>query len=137
MIPESQKDPRQEESKEKNTSSLNDSKTQDKFDELYSLTQSNKLDTVVLIILLIGILVSVYNLLYGGLLIGIVFGYYFADDLMTHAKNIRNYIENEGNIKALVIGGLVIGLFIATPAIFIGALAAIAVKLLVKALRKQ
>lgn len=107
-------------------------KSSEKFEEAYQFAQHNIWDTVALVVLVIGIIFSLGKLFVGGLLIGIVAGIYFADAVVEGVKNLRVFVKEEGILRSLILGGLILGLFIATPGIFIGAVAAIGIKQLIK-----
>ncbi len=112
-------------------SSEKEGKANRKLEELYEFTQSNTKDTIALVVLLLGILLSLWAHLWGGLLIGAVAGVYFDEAIIEWATKLRGYFESEGAIRSLILGGVILGLFIAAPAIFIGAAAAIGIKQMV------
>lgn len=78
--PDSPKEPKAPvESGENKKISFNELKSGERIDELYNMAKSNTTDTIAIIVLFVGIILSVYSAFYGGLLIGLVSGYYFAD----------------------------------------------------------
>ena len=108
-----------------------------KIDDMFQFAQNNIWDTVALVVLAIGILLMLVKMFFlGGLIIGVIGGIYFSDAIVTMVKNIRAIIEEEGIVRSLILGGLILGFFIASPGIFIGAVAAIGVKQLISSTEK-
>lgn len=118
-------------------SSFSGLKKPENIDQLYNLAKSNTWDTAALGVLFVGIILSTFSTFYGGLLVGLVAGFYFAEDTIRWAKNVQDYVEKEGVIRVLILGGLALGLFISAPGIFIGAAAAIGLKLVISAISSK
>jgi hypothetical protein len=57
----------------------------------------------------------------GGLLIGMVAGYYFSSEIIYYIRNIGQIIGGQDQLRYVVLTALLLGLFIAAPGIFIGA----------------
>lgn len=108
--------------------------TPDKPDNLekpasfFQYVTSNTRDTIAYVILIIGIILLFFHPVYGGLLVGIISGLYFSEEIVSILNSLNDIIENEGIVRSLILGGLTLSLFIAAPAIFIGAAIAIGVK---------
>lgn len=99
--------------------SIRDSK---KVDEIYHYAKSNKEQTVAYVLLALGLLILLFfdNLL-GGLIIGMVAGYYFAEEIVYYIRNLGQIIGGQDQLRYVVLTALLLGLFIAAPGIFIGA----------------
>lgn len=107
-------------------------KSGEKFDDLYNFAKTNTADTIAYVVLFIGIVLWIFQYFIGGLLIGLVAGFYFGEALVVWAKNLRDYVEYEGVIRSLILIGVLLGLIIAAPSIFIGAVAAIGISYIIK-----
>jgi hypothetical protein len=120
---------------EKKTNSFKESwesfKPKERFDNLYSFARTNTADTIAYVILFIGLILWIFQYFFGGLLIGIVGGFYFGDTLIAWARNLREYVETESVIRSLILIGIILGLVIGAPSIFIGAVAAIGIRYIV------
>jgi hypothetical protein len=93
-----------------------------KVDELYDYARSNKEQTITYILLALGLLFLLFfNNLLGGLIIGMVAGYYFAAEIVYYIRNIGQIIGGQDQLRYVVLTALLLGLFIAAPGIFIGA----------------
>lgn len=90
--------------RDKNNSSS--SQVGGKLDEVYSFAQKNPWDTVALAILIIGIIAFLFHEYWGGFLIGLIGGLYFADGIVSWVTNIKSNIEHEGIVRSLILGGL-------------------------------
>lgn len=100
-------------------------------EDLFTFAKKNTRDTVAYIFLIVGILLMFFESFYGGLIIGIVLGLYFTNEIYSLIKNYRNFFDEEGIVRSLILGGTVLAFFIAAPSIFIGAAIAVAVKIII------
>ena len=70
--------------------------------------------------------------IYGGLLVGIVAGIYFGDEVVNYIKNWKTSVTAEdryGEVaRHLISAGLALAFFISAPAIFLGAAISIGIK---------
>lgn len=100
-----------------------------KGDDLFAYAKSNKEQTIAYILLAIGLLFLLFfNNLLGGLIIGMVAGYYFASEIIYYIRNIGQIVGGQDQLRYVVLTALLLGLFIAAPGIFIGALIVAAFK---------
>lgn len=100
----------------------------EKIEGIYNYASSNTRDTVAYILMIVGIVLLFTNTFYGGLLVGLIFGYYFSQELLKYSRSINDLIEEQGMVRSLIFGGLLLALFISAPAIFIGTGLAIVLK---------
>lgn len=92
-----------------------------KQEGLYTYAKSNTRDTIAYILLVIGLILLFFAPFWGGLLIGVVIGLYFANEILSVLTNINDFIDRQGLVKSLILAALALAFFIAAPAIFIGA----------------
>lgn len=104
----------------------------DKMEHLYDYARGHTQDTLAYVILVVGILWSLFQGLYGGLIVGLVAGYYFSKELTPFFKSYQKYIEELGTARSLIFGGTLLALFIAAPGIFIGVALMIGLKILLR-----
>lgn len=99
-------------------------------DDLFSYARNNPRDTVAYFLLIIGIilLLSGGYFFWGGVMIGLVLGFYFGQELMDLFKNSNEIAERIGFVKLLVLASVALAFFIAAPGIYIGAAIALGVK---------
>lgn len=103
-----------------------DSKTTKDF---FKYAQMNKDQTITYLLLILGLIFLLFfNNLLGGLIIGMVAGYYFAEDIVDYLRNLGKIIGGQEKIHYVVLTALLLGLFIAAPGIFIGAIVVAAFK---------
>lgn len=114
--------------KEKLASSLDSIKKNEKFEDLYGFARNNTRDTIAYILMIIGIVLLLFHPFYGGLLIGLLGGFYFASEIVHLFQNAAHVIDDYGLVRSLMAGGVVVGFFICAPAIFIGIAIAVALK---------
>lgn len=127
------KKPRDDESfKEKLTEKLDKLKKDERVESLFSFAKSNTRDTIAYIILIIGIILLFFPpYYYGGLLIGIIGGLYFSEEILFIVSHFNEMIEEQGLVRVSILSALCVGLFIMAPAIFLGiAVGALAMKLI-------
>lgn len=89
-------------------------------------------ETIAYILLVVGILLLFYEPVYGGLLVGIVAGIYFGDEIVNYIKNWNSSVNTHQHYvevaRHLITAGLAIAFFISAPAIFLGAALSIGIK---------
>lgn len=93
---------------------------QDKPEGFFSFAKKNSRDTVAYILLLLGIIWIFFNTFYGDILVGIVSGLYFADEIIAFLKTIKDEIDSHGNARNLILAGTLLAFFISAPGIFLG-----------------
>ena len=101
---------------------------QDRLEDIYKLASSNVRDTVAYVAMIIGILMLFFEPIYGGAIIGVIAGLYFTKEIITPIKSIESFIERQGMVRSLILGGTLLGIFIEAPAIIIGAAVAVGLK---------
>lgn len=92
-----------------------------KVDELYNYAQNNKEQTVIYVLLIVGLLVLFFNNMLGGLIVGMVAGYYFAPEIIYYIRNLGQIVSGQDQVRYVTLTALLLGLFISAPGIFIGA----------------
>jgi hypothetical protein len=103
----------------------------DNFESLLGYAQSNPRDVVAYVLMILGIVLLFFQPIYGEFLIGLVFGMYFAKEIIHAINNYESFI-NENNLgRSIILCGALIALLIIAPAFFIGAAIVIALRLFV------
>jgi uncharacterized membrane protein len=87
----------------------------------FEYAKSNKEKVITYILLVLGLLLLFFNNMLGGLLIGVVAGYFFDSEIIYYIRNLNQIISGQEHIRYVVLTALVLGLLIAAPGIFIGA----------------
>lgn len=106
---------------DKVSETLSNLKQNEQIESLYRYAQDNTRDTVAYVLLILGIIFLFFKPLWGGALIGLVVGIYLYNEIITLIKNINGFIEEQGMVRSLVLGGMFLGFFISAPMIFVGA----------------
>lgn len=96
--------------------------------EIYEYLRGNTRDTIAYVLLVLGILLIYFEPIYGGLLVGIVAGIYFGEEIVKFIKDWKFFIDKEGIPRSLIVAGVIFAFFISAPAIFLGAFIALLVK---------
>lgn len=92
----------------------------DSFTEFYNYAGANARDMLAYVLMIIGLILLFFHQFYGGLLVGIVAGVYFSKEILGWIENYPRFLDDQGLVRTVVLGGLLIALFICAPAIFIG-----------------
>lgn len=100
-------------------------------EKVYHYARNMQSDTVTYIALVIGLILIPWQPLWGGAILGVVFGIYFSSELLPRVKSFRTYLQNEGQAKSIVLGAATLALLFLAPGVVLGALAAIGVLALV------
>jgi len=132
MTSETPKGPEQNpDEKSKLQETLDSLKKNEKIEDLFTYAQAHTKDTVAYVLLILGIVWFFFHSFYGGLLIGVVSGFYFTDELMQFLKSVNDLVEEQGIARSLICGGTLLAFFIAAPGIFIGAAIVVAMTQLI------
>ena len=87
-----------------------------------------KPDLVALILLLLGIIVAFVNVQWGAILVGVVVGITFSQQIIDFFKGISGFIKRGGLKETLIFAGILIFLIIALPAGVIAALVTLLIR---------
>jgi hypothetical protein len=101
-------------------------KLRETFSNFQNPGTSTTRDLVAYILLIIGVLLLFYYPGYGGTLVGVTVGLYFAHEIFDFLKNSKDRIEDLGIARSLILGGLFLAFLISAPFIFLGAAFAVA-----------
>ena len=123
---------KKEEHKSKASGTLDSLKKNENIESLMSYAKSHTLDTIAYIIMIIGLVWIFFNSFYGGILIGLVFGYYFSDEILERISDCNKLLQKQDFAKSLILAGTCLALFILAPGIVIGAAIVIGIKYLIK-----
>lgn len=85
-------------------------------------------ETITYVLLVLGIVLLFFDQLYGGILVGLITGIYFGDEIVGYIKSWSSATDSKKVARNLILAGIALALFISAPAIFLGAAIAIAVK---------
>lgn len=91
-------------------------------ESFFHFLMNNKLDTLAYILLFCGLLLALFQYMIGGLLVGIILGLYFSQELGVRATQFKEYIVEEGVFRGFVLIAGVLALFIASPQLCVGTL---------------
>ncbi|MBA3958707.1 MAG: hypothetical protein H0X51_10000 [Parachlamydiaceae bacterium] len=97
------------------------SRQEDRKENFYDYAKTNTRDMIAYVMMILGIILLFFQPLYGGLIIGVVVGVYFAKEIIALLKDYETFIDSQGLVRSLVLGGTLLAFFISAPAIFIGA----------------
>lgn len=132
MEPQNEKEKGEEgKPKKKLSESFENLKKHERIEDLYKYAKSNTADTIAYVAMLVGILTLFFEPVYGGLIIGIVTGLYFSNEIMVPIRNIEGFIEDLGMVRSIVFGGLLLAFLIQAFWIYVGAAIGVAIKLVI------
>jgi hypothetical protein len=91
-------------------------------DDLYNYAVSNKEKTIAYTLLALGLIILLFvDDLFGGLIIGLVAGYYYSREIVYFIRNLPQFFEGQDQVRYVVALVLVIGLLFVAPGIILGA----------------
>lgn len=94
--------------------------------DLLSYIQSNQRDTIAYVVLVIGVILTLFQFPLGFLLVGIVAGLYFSNEIVSFFQNASKW-KDEEIPRNLILGGVALALIIAAPFLFLGTVATVAI----------
>jgi hypothetical protein len=89
-----------------------------------STAKYSKQQVTTYVLLLIGFIALFFNMELGGLLIGLVAGYHFAREIFYYIRYLGQMLQGQYHLRSITLAVTLLALFIAVPALFIGALIA-------------
>lgn len=115
------------------SSTRSGNKNASSYDAILDYIKTNTKDSIAYVLMILGILLLMFDSVsaYGGLIIGVVFALYFANELAFATTHAKEFIEEFGLVKSLVLAGTLLALFIKAPFLLIGAAIVLAIKVLV------
>ena len=100
--------------------------------KVHDLHVSRTTDVVVGYLMIIGVLLSLYSMMIGGVIIGAILGAYFAKPIVSVFKNIKSHISFHGKFKSLLFCAFGLTLLIAAPTLVAAAAVAVGVTYMVR-----
>lgn len=126
--PDPQKQEGQQSFQEKFQSTMKNLRSNEKLESLVGHATANSRDTLSYVVLIIGIILLFFHAFYAGVLIGLIAGFYFSSEILAVLKNFNAFVEEQGIVKSLIAGGLLLALFVSAPGIFVGIAVAVAAR---------
>ena len=120
---EEEKKPTQEKkaAEEINPANSTDSSTLNKPNlQFFNYLNAGTRDILAYAMLVIGVLLLFFHPIIGEFLIGVVAGAYFCTEINKMIKNYQNVVEQQGLVRSLILGGILLAFLVAAPGIFIG-----------------
>ncbi|CCB91643.1 putative membrane protein [Waddlia chondrophila 2032/99] len=121
-----------EESGKKFSETIENLKKNKNIESILEYARNNTKDTVAFVLLIIGILWMLGQPFNGGILVGLVVGFYFSKEFISYVKDFNSHLEEQGLAKTVILGGGALALFFLAPGIFIGVAVMAALKYLLK-----
>lgn len=103
-------------------------KKNEKVEHFCSYAKTNTRDIIAYIVLIIGLFLLFFQPIYGAALIGMVFGLYYAKEILTYLREFKTRFNQQEMVKTLIAVGTLLGIFIVMPMLVIGAALIVALK---------
>ena len=100
-----------------------DKKSPIQYDALSQYIKGNPKDAIAYVLMIVSLLMILFGIYlgYANLVVGLIFGLYFSDELAFLVTNIKEFVEEYDLVKALILGGTLLALCLQVPFFFIGA----------------
>jgi len=100
-----------------------------KNDKFLDYLKGHVRETIIYVLLVLGIVFLFFNAVYGGLLVGIVTGIYYGQDIIAYITNWQATLDSDSHrlSQHLISAGIAVAFLISVPAIFLGTAIAIAI----------
>jgi hypothetical protein len=92
----------------------------DEMHGLLSFVKQNKWEAISYVILFAGIILSIMYPFFGGLLVGIILGIYFSQEIFDKATTFKALIVQEGIFRGFIVVAALLAFLIEAPGLFIG-----------------
>lgn len=131
--PGDQPSKKESEGKPKLSETFEHLKKNEKVESFLEYARTNTQDTIAYALMIIGLIWFLIHGFSGGILIGLVAGFYFSRELTELLKSYNEFIEAQGIPRSLILGGTLVALFIAAPGVFVGAAIMVGLKIMLRA----
>lgn len=81
----------------------------------------NRWDAFAYVVLLSGLLITVFEPFFGGLLVGIILGIYFSKGIHEKCVFFKDFLDKEGIFRGFILLAAIMALLMASPGLCIGA----------------
>lgn len=109
----------QEPKEEKKTVTPQSSGHKQSFMEFF---QQNYIETIAYLLLFTGLILSIFYEFIGGLLVGLVLGIYFCQEVRDRASAFRGFIDKEGIFRGFIVVAALLSILIMAPGLLIGSI---------------
>lgn len=86
----------------------------------FHFINENKWEIASYVLLIFGLFVSFANQFFGGLLVGLVLGIYFSQEIVDKASSFKHFIDREGIFRGFIIVAAILALLILAAGLLIG-----------------
>jgi hypothetical protein len=90
------------------------------YDAILDYIKGNTKDSIAYVLMVIGLLLMLFGSYYGSFLIGLIFSLYFVNEIAFAVTHAKEFIEEYGLVKSLVLAGTLLGIFFKVPFLFVG-----------------
>ena len=129
---EPKKTEKPEDEKTKLSETLETLKQNKNVENVMKYAKTHVQDTVAYVLMLVGIIWMFFHEFYGGVLIGLVVGFYFFKEILNVIKSFRDFVSDQGLAKSIILGGTLFAIFIIAPGIVIGTAIMVGLKVMLK-----
>jgi len=91
-------------------------------ESFFQFLMNNKWDAFAYLVLFFGLILSIFERLSGGLIVGVILGIYFSKATKDTLHGFKEYLSSEGIFRGFILVIGAIALFVASPGLCIGTL---------------
>lgn len=99
---------------------------------IVNFAKENRFDTIAYVAMVIGVLLYIFNTLIGGLIVGGIAGFYFADSIYEQFSRASETLERLGTFRSVVLGGFLLCLAISSTYLLLGVALSAAIMVIVR-----
>lgn len=90
--------------------------------------RSHTRETIAYVLMILGIIWLFFDPLWGGVLVGLIAGSYFGDEIVNYLREWKIGSEYKMITRNFIIGGVAIAFLVSSPSIFLGIAVAVGIK---------
>lgn len=94
----------------------------------FNYIKNNKVDVLAYVLLFIGLLLSFFERVIGGLIVGFILGTYFSIEIKEEVEKFKEFISHEGIFRGFVLVAAAVSLMIASPGLCLGTIVGVLVR---------
>jgi hypothetical protein len=95
---------------------------------MFEFIKEHKWESVAYFVLFCGLILSVFDKIVGGLIVGLILGIYFSDAIKARVQEFKNFIHDEGIFRGFIVIAAILAMLIIAFGLFIGTLVGALIK---------
>ncbi len=90
--------------------------------DFVAFVKDNMGESIAYVVMFAGLIFSIFNPFLGGVLVGVILGIYFSQDILAKMRSFKELVVGEGIFRGFIVIAALLALLIEAPGLLIGTL---------------